>query len=93
MGKNHFSEIPLVISNALESDIGILNTYVPFQVNQEQYKYLKEYCDYKYGIPIEALCMARQKVEYDTESQQYQLCIWTKSITIICIANTVILIL
>ena len=71
-GKKHFSEIPLVISNALESDIGILNTYVPFQVNQEQYKYLKEYCDYKYGIPIEALCMARQKVEYDTESQQYQ---------------------
>lgn len=70
--KNHFSEIPLVISNAMESDIGILNTYVPFYKDHEQYKYLKEYCDYKYGIPIEVLCMARQKVEYDTESQRYQ---------------------
>lgn len=51
--KNHFSEVPLVISNALDIDAGILNMYVPFQKDMGQLDYIKDYCDYKYGIPIE----------------------------------------
>lgn len=62
---NHFSEIPMVISSALKIDVGILNTYVPVQQGEVKFQLLKEFCDCKYGVPLEAMCMARQRVEYD----------------------------
>lgn len=70
--QNHFSEIIIAISNALSIDAGILNTYVPSQKDEEQFGDLREYCDYRFSIPLEGFCMARQKVEYDFEQQRYQ---------------------
>lgn len=69
--KNHFSESALAVANALDIDAGILNVYVPFCKNTDQYAYLKDYCDYKYGIPVEKICMARQKAEYDSARNEY----------------------
>lgn len=62
---NHFSEIATVISNALKIDVGILNTYVPVQQEEVKLQLLKEFCDCKYGVPLEVMFMARQRVEYD----------------------------
>jgi len=62
---NHFSEIPLVISNALKIDMTILNTYIPNQREKDKIQFLKELLDYKYGMFLEVTCMARQRVEYD----------------------------
>lgn len=48
-----------------------MNVYVPFYKNTGQFDYLKDYCDYKYGIPVEKICMARQKAEYDPARNEY----------------------
>ena len=69
--KNHFSESAMTVANALDIDAGILNVYVPFYKNTGQFDYLKDYCDYKYGIPVEKICMARQKAEYDPARNEY----------------------
>ena len=54
-----------MISNALKIDVGILNTYVPVQQEEVKLQLLKEFCDCKYGVPLEVMFMARQRVEYD----------------------------
>ena len=69
--KNHFSESAMAVANTLKIDAGILNVYVPFYKNTGQFDYLKDYCDYKYEIPVEKICMARQKVEYDSARNEY----------------------
>lgn len=68
---NHFSEIPLVISNALKIDIGFLNTYAPFEKSDKS-KHYKNMCAYKYDIPLEMIFMSRQKVEYDPYQQKVE---------------------
>lgn len=69
---NYFGEIPLIISNSLSVDIGILNSYFPHRIDQEYLTRLHAYCFYKYNIPIEAFCIARQKLEFNMETDEYE---------------------
>ena len=67
---NHFSEIPLTISNAAKFDYGILCTYYVPQIPSHALNPLQEACRYKYGIPLDAVCISRQKLSVDVESKR-----------------------
>lgn len=61
---NYFSEIPLIISNALNFDLGLLNLYYSPNIDLKYLENLRNYCHQKYSLEITAFCLARQKVEY-----------------------------
>lgn len=68
---NYYSEVALVITNALKIDIGILNIYAQ-ESEADICTELIKYCNYKYNMPIDLICMSRQKVVYNTESRRYE---------------------
>ena len=69
---HHFSELPIIISNAISVDFGILNIYALQQFNNKALENMRDCCWYKYNIPIEAFCLSRQIYEYDLNQKRYK---------------------
>lgn len=64
---NYFAEMASIISYAIAVDIGILNLYFDQYIDDGYLEALQECCKYKYNIPIQTFCVARQKQDYDIE--------------------------
>lgn len=68
---NHFCDIPLIITNAIDTDIGLVNLYFDTEYTPEFIAAYRSYCYFKYNIPVSALLLAKQRVNYDPESNRY----------------------
>ncbi|WP_162300606.1 TIGR04066 family peptide maturation system protein [Anaerosacchariphilus polymeriproducens] len=69
---NYFGEIPSIMSYAVPSDIGILNLYYAENMEEEYLKNLQNYCMQKYSFPVEAFCVAAQRVEYSPADKVFE---------------------
>lgn len=69
---HHFSELPIILSNAISVDFGILNVYPLQQFSNKALQKMRDCCWYKYNIPIEAFCITRQIYEYDLNQKRYK---------------------
>lgn len=69
---NYFGEIPSVMSNAVPADIGILNLYYVETIEEEYLKNLKDFCMQKFSFPVEAYCVATQRVEYSSADKVFE---------------------
>ena len=67
---NHFCEIPLIISSALQIDSGILNLYLYNEYPEELFGNFMDYCIRKYRIPIDAFCITPHFILYNDESKR-----------------------
>lgn len=70
--KENFSELALVISNAVDVDTGILNIYHTEQVSEEYLETLNALCQRKYNVDIGAYCISDQVLYFNTKEKKYE---------------------
>lgn len=68
---NHFSEVPLVISNAVNIDAAHINLYFDMNMEEQFIEQYKTYCYYKYNLPVASVGVSRQRVVNDMESHRF----------------------
>lgn len=68
---NHFSELPLIISKAIDIDIAILSTYHFTELRKEGLQKMYEKCLYQYGAPVYAFSIGHTSFETDIYSIHY----------------------
>jgi hypothetical protein len=64
---NYFGEISHILTNAVESDYGILCTYCNSHYTKQYLEYLKAICESKLGIEILQFCLSKQNWSVDAE--------------------------
>lgn len=62
---NFFCELPLVASEALKIDAGIMTLYYQREVNDGYLQQISDYCMHRFGAPIDSYFMSQQMVMYD----------------------------
>ena len=70
---NHFSDIACIMTNAVQADAGIISVYFDLEYSRDFLKSFREYCYYKYNIPVIGLCMARERLRYDLERRAFDI--------------------
>lgn len=68
---NHFSEIALIVSNAVNIDGGLINIYFDTRCSSKMIEEYKRYCRIKYAIPYGEMFFSRQRVLYDVETEKF----------------------
>lgn len=71
---NHYGEVPLVISNAVISDTGILAEYGAFKQDAETEQKMKELCFVKYNTVISGFAVSQNyyKTNYEERKVRYR---------------------
>lgn len=69
---NFFSEIPIIISNSIESDAGIFSTFFLSRVSNKLYTELKEILKIKFNVSVDDFCMAQQQYSTNREKRQIE---------------------
>lgn len=67
---NYFSESSLVLMNAVESDIGVLCTYLWPSVKKKFFKMMDNLCTVKFGSKIDAFIVSSQDNFFDVEDKK-----------------------
>lgn len=67
---NHFSEIPLIITNAVEADTGIATFYFSTEYTNDFFESYRQYCHFKYNIPLASMFLSRQRILYSLEQKK-----------------------
>lgn len=62
---NFFCELPLVVSEALKIDAGIMTLYYQREVNDGYLQQISDYCMHRFGAPIDSYFMSQQMAMYD----------------------------
>lgn len=70
---NHFSEIALVISNAVDIDCGLINLYFDTRCSRKMIEKYKQCCSIKYAIPFVEMIYSRQRVLFDIEEEWFDI--------------------
>lgn len=65
---SYFSEIPLIISAALQVDCGIFTLYHSENLNTEYLKMISEYCENHYNFQMPVFYMSSQMLYFDQEN-------------------------
>lgn len=68
---NDFSEKALIISSAISIDAAVLNLYFSQDLDWNGLEELKNICWYRYQMPIDAFVIARQKLDYNSETKEF----------------------
>ena len=68
----HLSELPLVICNAIQTDIGILSLYLYQEISQDLISELGELCKRKFDVPVKFITIARQEYIIDVEREKLE---------------------
>lgn len=68
--KNHFSEIPLIISSSVKADIGILCLYSYPYIPEMYFEKMKLLTQYKYDTEVDYLCISNQEYRSNSETQE-----------------------
>ena len=71
---NHYGEIPLVISNAVISDVGVLAEYATFKLVEETEHKMKELCFIKYNTVLRNFAVSQNyyKTNYEERKVRYR---------------------
>lgn len=67
---NHYSEIPLLISNAILSDVGILTVYKSFNMKESAFKNFMQLCLYKYNCVVQKFVISENYYKTNFEEQK-----------------------
>lgn len=62
---NFFCELPLVASEALKIDAGIMTLFYQREVNDSYLQQISDYCMHRLGVPIDSYFMSQQMAMYD----------------------------
>lgn len=71
---NHYGEVPLVISNAIIADTGVLVEYGAFKQDAETEKKMKEFCFIKYNTVVRNFAVSQNyyKTNYEERKVRYR---------------------
>jgi peptide maturation system protein (TIGR04066 family) len=69
---NYYGELPLVISNALSIDVGLVCVYFSSHWGLANAQSLSEYCKVKFSIPVGGFCLARQATHMDVSAKKIE---------------------
>lgn len=67
---NHFSELPLIVTSAVEADAGIVTFYFDAEYTDDFFEAYRQYCYYKYNIPLACMVLSRKRITYSLESKR-----------------------
>lgn len=70
--KNYFSEIPLVICNAVSVDLGLLNLYFPKEINERYLESVKLLCKKKFNLDIVSFGISNQMLYFNSKTEKYE---------------------
>lgn len=68
---NFFSELSIVLSNAIRPDLGILNIYLTTKLKDEMIQCIVNDINCKYHVPVNMICESRYMIEYDPENKTF----------------------
>lgn len=72
---NFYGEMPYILGNATNIDLGILCTYFAVDMDEEYLRELQKLCKYRYNTPIAGFYVSEKKMKTDMENK-YELGIY-----------------